>query len=135
MASLALGTAITAGNDATTADYVAGATIAAGNVVYIDENDSKKIKPATTGSAALAKAVGIALNGAAANQPVKVITKGTLENCATMVVGEAYFVSDTAGQVYPSPDYLTGDFGCFLGFAQTATKLKLMPFSIGVAHA
>ena len=135
MASLSLGTSVTPGSDASTSDYIAGVTITAGQVVIIDENDGKRLKLATTASAALAKAIGIALNGAAANQPVKVITRGTLENCATMVVGEAYFVSDTGGQVYPSPDYLTGDFGCFLGFAQTATKLKLDPFSIGVAHA
>ena len=55
----------------------AGGTITAGQVVFADSADSYKIKPALSSTAAQANAVvGIALNGASADQPVAYAISG-----------------------------------------------------------
>jgi hypothetical protein len=135
MASVALGTAVVAGSDADKVSEVAAMALSAGDVVYLDKFDGGRVKKASTASAQTSQILGVALNSAGVNQPVSICWRGTITGTATLVVGEAYFVSDTAGQVYPAADLGANDFGAFLGFAVTATSLKIAPFSAGVSHA
>ena len=134
MAVVNLGTGVLASGNASVKDEIAGVAILAGQAVYRDAADGR-VKLASTSAAANA-AIGIALNSApTAGQPVRVAWDGTLTGTATLIVGEAYFVSDTAGSLGQMSDVGTGDFVTFVGIAATATSLKLRPFVSGVQHA
>lgn len=103
---------------------VAGETLTAGVVVYLKESDTRYWKAHTETSSATSTAIGIALNGAAAGQPVRVMTGGTVTIGATVGVGTLYILS-TAGLICPSADLATSDWVTYLGVATTAAKLKL----------
>lgn len=112
-------------------DLVAGATITAGQVVYQDSADLKAKLADCDGAAALAVVVGIALNGAAANQPVRVITSGDLDVGATLTVGEIYVLSGTAGGIAPEGDLANPDKVSVIGVGTAADNLKLKIFNSG----
>ena len=134
MAIVNLGTAVLPSGDVSVKDEIAGAVILAGQAVYRDSAD-QRVKLASTSAAANA-AIGIALNSApTVGQPVRVAWEGTLTGTATIVVGDAYFVSDTAGSVGQMSDIGTADFVTFVGIAATATSIKVRPFVSGVQHA
>lgn len=135
MAAIALGTAIVAGSDVETRDYLAGVAIVAGAVVYADSADNNRLKLGATTSLTTSAVVGVALNGAGVNQPVKVCSKGTLTGTATLVVGEPYFVSATAGSVQPSADIGAGQFSAFAGFARGTTTFYVNVVAAKIAHA
>lgn len=135
MAIVNLGTGIVPGSDASVKDEVAGVAILAGQVVYRDVSDGR-VKLASTATAAVAAAVGVALNSApTVGQPVRVCWDGTVTGVAALVVGEPYFVSDTAGSVGQISDVGTGDFVTLVGIALSATSLRVRPLASGVAHA
>lgn len=118
----------------------AGATIAQGDVLYEDTADAKKLKLAdsNSGSAgALPRAFkGIALNGAAAGQPVNYIAEDDdFTPGDTLVVGESYYVSNTAGKLCPKADLAAGSTVTFVGVAKSATKLRLKPAAGGEVPA
>ncbi len=69
---------------------------------------------------------GIALNAvAAANQPVRVMTSGTLGLGAILTVAEFYFSSDTPGGIKPTADLDAGDKKSLIGYATTTGNLVL----------
>lgn len=117
------------GSGAAIRNGTAGATITAGQVVYLDE--------ATTGEWLLADAdaasavargsgkIGIALNGASDGQPISVQTDGDITIGATMTAGVAYFLSPTAGGIAPYADILAGDFVTLVGVSTSTTVLSL----------
>jgi hypothetical protein len=108
-----------------------GATIAAGQPIVA--SSGKYVLADANASAALAAAEGIAMtpgidNGfgvMAFGGPI--ILVGT-----TMVVGETYLVSPTAGGIMPNADRATGDFVTRLGTASSATQLNLSIQATGV---
>jgi hypothetical protein len=108
-----------------------GATIAAGQPIVA--SSGKYVLADANASAALAAAEGIAMtpgidNGfgvMAFGGPI--ILVGT-----TMVVGETYLVSPTAGGIMPNADRATGDFVTRLGTASSATQLNLSTQATGV---
>src|SRR2546430_2343743 len=91
---------------ALTASGVAGATITAGQTIYKDATDSKKLKLSDANlSAATAAVDGIALNAASSGQPVSyVFQDDAFTPGATLVVGETYVLSGTAGALCPVAD-------------------------------
>ena len=107
------------------AEGIAGATITAGQPVYKDSTASNKLKPADADVLASAAAVGIALHGASADQPLKYATSGNLTLSAVMTAGAVYVVSTTAGGIAPVADLGSGDYVTLLGIATSATNLKL----------
>jgi len=110
-----------------------GASITAGMPVYKDASDSNKIKIADANdTAAKAAAVGIALNGASAGQPVAYQTAGVINLGATLTVGTIYCVSDTAGSIMPHGDLSAGEYVSVLGTAITAANLQLKISNSGV---
>ena len=107
---------------------VAGATITAGQTLYIDTSDSNKLKLADCDSAtaAVRNCAGIALNGAAAGQPVEyVIEDPSFTPGGTLTVGTTYVLSDTAGGIMPHADLESGDYPTVL-FIATTTALAVM---------
>lgn len=105
----------------------AGGTITAGMSLYQDAADSDHLKGCdTSGAAALASCVGIALNSASDGQPLSYAPTGsTLNIGGTVVLGTIYCCSETAGGIQPSTDVGSGEFVTVLGVATTAALLQL----------
>jgi hypothetical protein len=118
---------VVAGSGATIARGTAGATITAGQAVYLDTATTGKWQLADTDSAtaAVRAAHGIALNGAALNQPIAVITDGDLTIGATIEAGTAYYLSGTAGGICPVADVAAGDYPLILGMGKSTTVLDV----------
>ena len=126
MADLTITVADVKKTDSTSiAEGIAGATITAGQPVYKDSTASNKLKPADADVLASAAAVGIALHGASADQPLKYATSGNLTLSAVMTVGAVYVVSTNAGGIAPVADLGSGDYVTLLGIATSTSNLKL----------
>ena len=131
---------VVAGNGVPTKTGVAGAAIAAGEVVYLDTATTGKWQLADS-DAASAEArgqtsnIGVALNSAAANQPIVVQTGGQITLGSVLTAGTAYYLSDTPGKICPLADITGGDYYVLLGLATSATVLALDVQYSGVASA
>lgn len=120
---------VLAGTNATITRGIAGATITAGQAVYLDEAttgewllaDSDSATVAARGSARF----GIALNGASDGQPLAVQTGGNITIGATVVAGVAYYLSDTPGGICPFADLATGDYVTLVGIATSTTVIAI----------
>jgi len=112
-----------------------GGTITAGAAVYKDTADGEwKLADADASGTAGANGVGIALNGGADGQPGRIITAGSnFVVGATVVVGERYYVSNTAGKIMPSGDLSIGEYVTLLFIATTSTVATVSPVVSGVA--
>lgn len=121
-------------NAAVVSSYLAGASITAGQSVYLDATTGT-IKLADADALASSDAVGVALNNAASGQPIVYQRSGNITIGATVAVGVAYYVSTTAGGICLESDLSTGDFPHFLGFATSTTVIALNPRACGVAKA
>lgn len=137
MVALNLGTGVTPGADAQLdPNGIAGEAILAGHLVYEDPADNGRLHLASDADVNHANVKGVAIGSApTVNQRVTVQYGGTVENTATMVVGESYFAADTPGLAAPAADVGAADVVTFLGVAVKATSLKLGIFRSGVAHA
>jgi hypothetical protein len=127
-------TAVVAGSNATRDAGIAGEAITAGQVVYLSSAINRWMLADTDSATAEARvAKGIALNGAAINQPVAVLKSGDLTLNAVLTKGVGYYLSGTPGGIAPVADLATGDFTCFLGIAKSTTILAVDIQSAGVA--
>lgn len=117
---------VVADSDATIEWGTAGEAITAGQVVYRDSTTAKYMKADNNSATAEAKVPrGVALNGAAANQPLAICTRGSVTIGATLSGGVAYYLSDTAGGICPVADLGTGETATILGISTSTTKLKI----------
>jgi hypothetical protein len=136
MADLSItATSVLKGTGAKTESLIAGAAITAGQSLYKDASDSNKAKLTDADSATAAARVfyGIALNGAASGQPVVVQTGGIIAIGATVAVGVAYYLSDTAGGICPFADLESGDYPTIIGIGVSTTAIKIGPLAAEVA--
>lgn len=130
MASLSITAAnVLPGSNASIIRGIAGATVTAGQVVYLDA--------ATTGEWLLADAdaagaaargsgrIGVALHGASDGQPLSVQVDGDITIGATMTAGLAYFLSPTPGEIGVYGDVLSGDYVTLVGISTSTTVLSL----------
>ncbi len=117
---------------ARTGSGTAGETILAGQVLYRKAADGLLWKAVDT-AAASADAVGVALNGASAGQPVTYLISGGLNPGGTVVVGTTYGVTDTAGGIGAVSERASGDFITVLGIGTTATRIDVDIQASGVA--
>ena len=129
---------ITAANVVASANAVresgtAGATITAGQLVYLDTTDMKYKLADNNGAAALRVPNGIALNGAANNQPLVIQKAGDITIGATMTAGVAYYLSDTPGGICPVADLASGEYPCIIGIAKSTSLLDVGIHPSGVA--
>lgn len=128
---------VIAGSNAVIRRGVAGATITAGAVVYLDEvttgewllADADNASAAARGSGR----IGIALNGASDGQPLAVQVDGDITIGATMTAGVTYYLSDEPGAIAPYADLVTGDYVTVVGTSISTTVLRLSFDYSGVA--
>jgi len=125
--------AITAANviatagEVTTRNVTAGATITAGQTVYLDTAASNVAKLADANdTAAKAVVAGIAMNGASSGQPLQIATGGELDLGATLVVGKIYVQSTTAGGIAPVDDLAGSSYVTVIGVADAADNILLI---------
>ena len=111
-------------------DISAGETITAGQVIYMSAATTGKLAHCET-SATTATVRGIALHGASASQPLRVMTSGTVTIGATTTVGKIYVLS-TAGKIAPVDDLVTNDYVSIIGVGTTSAKIKLSVLNSGV---
>lgn len=117
---------VVAGANSTRENGTAGEAVSAGQPVY---------KSSTTGKWMLADnnavtpeartAGGVALNGAAANQPLAVHRAGDITIGATLTPGAAYYLSATPGGICPVADVVSGSNVCQIGLAKSASVLSV----------
>lgn len=125
---------VVAQDGATTVQVTAGGTVARGNPVYLDSADSNQAKAGRANAATTDEVYGIALNDAADEQPLVVITSGDLSLGAILTVGETYVLSAAAaGGIAPISDLTTGNYVTVLGIARTTSILQLSINSSGIA--
>lgn len=124
---------VIAASTANTATGTAGATVTAGQIVYLDASDRKyKLVDADNLPAAGVTAVFMALNGASDGQPLKVLKGGSVALGSVLTAGTAYYASDTAGGFGPVADQGSGDDVILIGVASSATTLLFKPIISGV---
>lgn len=115
-------------------EYTAGATITAGQVVYLNSSNQWALvdsDAASTGNG-VSDLRGIALNGASSGQPLAVVTSDTSFTVGgTLVNGTTYYSSRTAGGITATLP-TTGDYPTILGVAISTTKINLQPVASGV---
>jgi hypothetical protein len=104
-----------------------GATVTAGQTVYLDTS-TNLIKLADANASALtAVTMGIALHAALTGQPLAVQRRGTptLGAGAAPAVGTIYIQSATAGGIAPAADLATGYYATIVGVGTTGNKLTM----------
>lgn len=125
---------VLAGAGAAVSRGVAGATVTAGQSVYLDTADGKwKLADNNSATAAVRTPGGIALNGASNGQPLAVLTEGPITIGAALTAGVAYYLSDTPGGICPVADLGAGEYPTVIGIASSTTVLKVAINSAGVA--
>jgi hypothetical protein len=118
---------VVAGTGAIIENGVAGATITAGQVVYLDEASTGRYLLSDTDSATSAVRVprGIALHAASNGQPLAICKSGLLTIGATVAAGVAYYLSGTAGGICPVADVAPGDYTSIIGMGYSVTQIKV----------
>ena len=125
---------VVAGTNATVRNEILGATVTAGQVVYLDSTDNRiKLADNNSATAAARAPHGIALNGGATGQPVRMLTGGDITIGATMTAGVAYYLSDTPGGICPVADLAAGEYPTIIGIATSTTVLNVAIHSAGVS--
>lgn len=115
------------------ASGIAGASITAGQALYLDTaTDTWKLADAN-GAAALNVLGGIALNSASSGQPIFVATDGTLDPGFTVTVAAVYVLSANAGGIAPVADLAQGWKTSIVGVGITASQLRLKIYNSLVA--
>jgi len=128
--SITAANVVATAGEATTRSVTAGATITAGQIVYLDSSNEAQLAHCET-SATTADVEGIALNGAANDQPLQIATAGQLDIGGTLTVGTIYVLS-AAGAICPAADLATDDYVTIIGVADAADNLVLAIKASGV---
>jgi len=127
-------TGVISGSGSTTENGTAGATITAGQTVYLDETTGRYELADADGAATLRRPRGIALNGAADGQAMRIHKAGLL-TMDGLTAGVTYYQSPNPGGIAPRADVLTGDYVCIIGTAVSTTVLDVDIQYPGVASA
>lgn len=135
MAALSGITAVRPTSDTQVSKVVYGATVSAGNPLYLDTADNEHKLADNNASAATAAAKGIAVTPGVDGGYGYIATGGSIILVGTtMAVGETYYVGPTAGEIIPDADLTTGHNVTRLGTAETTTQLKLAIEATGITH-
>ena len=114
----------------------AGATITAGQVVYLAANNKWLLAQCdgTALEAGTDTTVGIALHASLSGQPLAVQTDGTITIGGTTAAGEVYVISATAGAICKHSELVSTNRVHILGIGLSATTIGLgKTGAIGVA--
>lgn len=125
---------VVAGSGARTRTGTAGASIVAGEVVYLDSaTNTYKLADCDSATAGVRSPDGFALHGSLSGQPLTVLESGPITLGAVLTAGVAYYLSATPGKVAPVADLATGDYPVILGIATTTSSLNVKIQESGVA--
>ncbi len=124
---------VASGSGATTQRRDAAVAITAGDTVYVDSNGDLALCE-NDQTATEANCAGIALNDAAAGQPVVYQVAGQINVGATLTAGEVYVVGAVGGAIAPVADVLATEFTTILGVAISTSLLEMGLLPSGVAH-
>jgi hypothetical protein len=110
---------------------IAGETITAGQVLYVEPNTNLMKLCDANGTAAIATAAGIALNGASVNQKVHYCTEDTggFAIGATILSGDTLWTSGTAGGITKTAaDNVNPVYATVLGvmISTTLARIKIV---------
>jgi hypothetical protein len=124
---------VTAGTGAVTINGTAKEAVTAGQLMYLDaaSGQYKLSANATTGRKTLA---GIALNNAAAGQPIVIQTSGQVNLGSVATTAVIYTVSSNQGGIAPSTDNATGQDIIIFGVAVSASVIQINTFIPGATH-
>lgn len=115
-----------------------GATVAAGELVFLDASDNNRAKLAdgNSGTAAVRAVVGMAVNGGAAGQPGSVVLEDPdlAIGAHGVTIGEPLFLSNTPGKVMPYADIAAGNYTAHVAQAKTATTVSFKVNAPLVVH-
>ena len=108
----------------------AGATLTAGQLIYLDTADldangigKAKLSDAN-GAAALRVVDGITVGGASAGQPVAIVTYDTaLVVGSGLTANNILILSDTPGGIAPSADLSAGEYLSVIAVVKSATTI------------
>lgn len=124
------------GTDCEIVNATAGASITAGQPLYIDTANGSVMKVADCDLSALAATVaGISLHAASSGQPIAYAKAGYVTFNAALTAGKAYVLGATAGDICPIADLTTNWRTSLLGIAYSTTSLKLLIHNSGVSNA
>ncbi len=121
------------GSSAQTTDGTAGASITAGQLVYLDATDNKYKLADCDLSVTAATVKGIALHAAANGQPLRIQHSGTITIGGTVTVGTIYVASATAGGIAPASDLAQNWRTTIVGVGKTSSTIELRIYASGVA--
>jgi hypothetical protein len=125
---------VVAGSSSTVENGTLGATVTAGQLLYKSSTAGTwALADSDSATAEVRSATGIALNGGASGQPVRVLREGTITIGATMTAGVAYYASNTAGGICPVADVGAGEYVGIVGIATSTTVLSVKFHYSGVA--
>lgn len=117
---------VLAGSGAKKVNGTAGASITAGQVVYLDSaTNTYKLADTDSATAAARSPAGIALHASSSGQPLTICTQGPVTIGATVAVGDVYYLSGTAGGLAPVADVAAGDYPCIIGICSSTTVLDV----------
>lgn len=122
------------GSDLVTKRGIAGEAISAGDSLFIATDGELELCEKDQ-AAADAACVGVAVNDAAALQPIEYGITGTIDMGAILAIGQTYIVGAGPGGLAPEADAAVGNFTTVVGISTTANILKLGILQSGVAHA
>lgn len=127
---------VVAGSGAKKVTGTAGASVTAGQVVYLDSTaNTYKLADNDSATAAVRSPAGIALHAAASGQPLTILSKGPITIGATTAVGTVYCLSSTAGGIAPVADMASGDYVTILGVGTSTTEIDVLIHEAGAAVA
>ena len=124
-------TSVIAGTGSSSGPGVAGTTITAGDVVYLQASTNTYLL-ADDGSAATAAVAGIAVNDAATGQVFDFIRDGILATGQGTTAGAPYFLSTTAGNLMDTIP-ASGNQSSFIGVGLTTSSMTVAIANSGVA--
>lgn len=121
------------GTGASILQGIAGATITAGQGLYLKSTDGRYYPAECDATAEAATCVGVALNGAAAGQTVGFAGIGsTITIGATTAKTATYMVSAAAGGICPQTDLVSTNRISIVGWAtDTVGTFIIRPFLTG----
>lgn len=112
----------------------AGEAITAGQVIYLTAA-GLAMKAQADGSTLEATAEGIALNAAGTGQPVVYAKPGSIINPgATLVLGDVYCVSVTAGGIGLIEELASTNKISIVGYPLTTSSMKVHIINTGTVH-
>lgn len=110
-----------------TEQIFAGVALTAGQIAYREAASTKaKLSDNDSATAEVRTVYGMALNGAAADQPVMLAKNGAVVDLgAVLTAGVDYYLSGTAGGICPRADVTSGDDPIRIGMALTTSRIQL----------